>query len=105
LPTPSSFDGNVDFFNLLIEHCPNSSFSDLAGPVFRTDDLMNLFRNAVIPSTSSRPKSPPPRSGMHHDFAVGPFTLVSINISLGGGRPPPDYGPYQGPTSGRGRRY
>ncbi|KAF8966026.1 hypothetical protein BDZ97DRAFT_1917734 [Flammula alnicola] len=64
LPTPSSFDG----------------------PVFRTDDLMNLFRNAVIPSTSGRPKSPPPpRSG--------------------GGRPPPDYGPYQGPTGGRGRRY
>ncbi|KAF9530907.1 hypothetical protein CPB83DRAFT_919848 [Crepidotus variabilis] len=39
LPAPQSFDG----------------------PVFRTDDLMNLFRNAVIPSTSaSRPKSPPP---------------------------------------------
>ncbi|KAF8905733.1 hypothetical protein CPB84DRAFT_1844737 [Gymnopilus junonius] len=63
LPGPNSFDG----------------------PVFRTDDLMNLFRNAVIPSTSARPKSPPP----------GP----------GRGRPPPDYGPYQGPNSGRGRRY
>ncbi|KIM42654.1 hypothetical protein M413DRAFT_444338 [Hebeloma cylindrosporum] len=65
LPTPSSFDG----------------------PVFRTDDLMNLFRNAVIPSTS-RPKSPPPPPR-----------------SVGGGRPPPDYGPYQGPNTGRGRRY
>ncbi|TFK35087.1 hypothetical protein BDQ12DRAFT_706778 [Crucibulum laeve] len=66
LPSPASFDG----------------------PVFRTDDLMNLFRNAVIPS-SNRAKSPtpaaPPRSG---------------------GRPPPDYGPYQGPGGGRaGRRY
>ncbi|PPQ72015.1 hypothetical protein CVT26_007975 [Gymnopilus dilepis] len=63
LPSPAAFDG----------------------PVFRTDDLMNLFRNAVIPSTSSRPKSPPP----------GPAR----------GRPPPDYGPYQGPGGGRGRRY
>ncbi|KAG6841341.1 hypothetical protein C0991_012166 [Blastosporella zonata] len=66
LPTPASFDG----------------------PVFRTEDLMNLFRNAVIPS--SRPKSPPP-----------PPTPPRS-----GGRPPPDYGPYQGPGGGRtGRRY
>ncbi|KAH9483272.1 mRNA 3'-end-processing protein RNA14 [Psilocybe cubensis] len=69
LPTASSFDG----------------------PVFRTDDLMNLLRTAVIPSATSRPKSPhghPPLRG-------------------GGGRPPPDYGPYQGPNSGGGgrRRY
>jgi cleavage stimulation factor subunit 3 len=57
------------------------------GPVFRTDDLMMLFRNAVIPS-STRVRSPPP----------GP--------PRGGGRPPPDYGPYQGPGGGRGgRRY
>jgi len=65
LPGPSAFDG----------------------PVFRTDDLMMVFRNAVIPS-STRPRSPPP----------GP--------PRGGGRPPPDYGPYQGPGGGRGgRRY
>jgi cleavage stimulation factor subunit 3 len=64
--------------------------------VFRTDDLLNLFRNAVIPSMSStsRAKSPP-RSGQSSSPYKG-----------GGGRPPPDYGPYQGPTSGRGgRRY
>jgi len=64
LPNPSSFDG----------------------PVFRTDDLMNLFRNAVIPSSNrskSPPPPPPPRSG----------------------RPPPDYGPYQGPNSVPRRRY
>ncbi|KIK71023.1 hypothetical protein GYMLUDRAFT_33130 [Collybiopsis luxurians FD-317 M1] len=60
LPAPSAFDG----------------------PVFRTDDLINLFKNAVIPSTT-KPKSPPPRSA---------------------GRPPPDYGPYQGPNSNPGRR-
>ncbi|KAG6887539.1 hypothetical protein C0995_014547 [Termitomyces sp. Mi166 len=66
LPTPTSFDG----------------------PVFRTDDLMNLFRNAVIPS-SGRSKSPPPPTPPRS-----------------GGRPPPDYGPYQGPGGGRtGRRY
>ncbi|KAF8075815.1 hypothetical protein FPV67DRAFT_1469355 [Lyophyllum atratum] len=58
------------------------------GPVFRTEDLMNLFRNAVIPS-SGRLKSPP-----------------APTPPRGGGRPPPDYGPYQGPGGGRpGRRY
>ncbi|EGO01439.1 hypothetical protein SERLA73DRAFT_166004 [Serpula lacrymans var. lacrymans S7.3] len=63
LPTPSSFDG----------------------PVFRTDDLMMLFRNAVIPSSTRRPSPPPvPRTS---------------------GRPPPDYGPYQGPGGRGGRRY
>ncbi|KAI8984849.1 hypothetical protein BD414DRAFT_489442 [Trametes punicea] len=65
LPTASSFDG----------------------PVFRTDDLMQVFRNAVIPSSSSvRARSPPaaPRPG---------------------GRPPPDYGPYQGPGGGRRGRW
>ncbi|KAH7881852.1 hypothetical protein F5I97DRAFT_1818069 [Phlebopus sp. FC_14] len=66
LPNPASFDG----------------------PVFRTDDLMMLFRNAVIPSATRRatppPPPPPPR---------------------GGGRPPPDYGPYQGPGGRGGRRY
>ncbi|TFY78801.1 hypothetical protein EWM64_g5207 [Hericium alpestre] len=62
LPAPSTFDG----------------------PVFRTDDLMQVFRNAVIPS-STRGRSPPPPP-------------------RGGGRPPPDYGPYQGPGGGR-RRY
>jgi len=56
------------------------------GPVFRTDDLMQVFRNAVIPSstTASRARSPPPPP-------------------RAGGRPPPDYGPYQGP--GRRGRY
>ncbi|KAI0002909.1 hypothetical protein BJV74DRAFT_814041 [Russula compacta] len=65
LPGPSAFDG----------------------PVFRTDDLMQVFRGAVIPSVTGRSRSPPapPRAG-------------------GGGRPPPDYGPYQGPGGGR-RRY
>ncbi|KAI0052667.1 Suf-domain-containing protein [Auriscalpium vulgare] len=64
LPTPGSFDG----------------------PVFRTDDLMQVFRNAVIPSVTGRARSPPPPP------------------PRAGGRPPPDYGPYQGPGSGR-RRY
>ncbi|ETW84749.1 hypothetical protein HETIRDRAFT_473483 [Heterobasidion irregulare TC 32-1] len=64
LPMPASFDG----------------------PIFRTDDLMQLFRNAVIPSVSGRARSPPPPP------------------RGGAGRPPPDYGPYQGPGSGK-RRY
>ncbi|GLB33223.1 putative suf-domain-containing protein [Lyophyllum shimeji] len=63
---------------------PTASAFD--GPVFRTEDLMNLFRNAVIPSSGrkSPPAPTPPRSG---------------------GRPPPDYGPYQGPGGRTGRRY
>ncbi|KAF8720570.1 hypothetical protein AX14_010937 [Amanita brunnescens Koide BX004] len=76
-----------------IGELPSATYFD--GPVFRTDDLMNLFRNAIIPSSSSlgtaagaRPKSPPP-------------------IPPPRGRPPPDYSPYQGPGGGggRGRRY
>ncbi|KZT01729.1 Suf-domain-containing protein [Laetiporus sulphureus 93-53] len=59
------------------------------GPIFRTDDLMQVFRNVVIPSTSSvsrvRTPAPPPRAG-----------------KLRGG-PPPDYGPYQ--RSGRRGRF
>ncbi|KAF7354683.1 mRNA 3'-end-processing protein RNA14 [Mycena sanguinolenta] len=59
------------------------------GPIFNTDNLMETLRTAVIPSSSNRSRSPPPppRSA---------------------GRPPPDYGPYQGPQSGPprgGRRY
>ena len=71
--------------------------------MFRTDDLLNLFRNAVIPSMTTRAKSPL-RGGQSN-------TLSSQSFSKGGGgggggRPPPDYGPYQGPNSGRGgRRY
>ncbi|KAF8173783.1 hypothetical protein K438DRAFT_1610401 [Mycena galopus ATCC 62051] len=59
------------------------------GPVFNTDNLMDTLRTAVIPSSSNRVRSPPPP----------PRTA---------GRPPPDYGPYQGPQSGPprgGRRY
>jgi hypothetical protein len=43
-------------------HSPSkSSHTGNLGPVFRTDDLMMLFRNAVIPSTSGgiKPRSPP----------------------------------------------
>lgn len=48
------------------------------GPVFRTDDLMQLLRNAVIPGSTSRVRSPPPPPRQT--------------------RPPPDYGPYRGPN-------
>ena len=72
----------------------------LIGPVFRTDDLLNLFRNAVIPSMSTSRAKSPPRSGQSSSPYKGG------GGGGGGGRPPPDYGPYQGPNSGRGgRRY
>ncbi|KAG8882441.1 mRNA 3'-end-processing protein rna14 [Tulasnella sp. 331] len=54
------------------------------GPRFRTEDLMHLFKTAnglPTPPDPRRSRSPPPRAG----------------------RPPPDYGPYQGPGGGGGR--
>ncbi|KAI0689097.1 hypothetical protein BC835DRAFT_1549432 [Cytidiella melzeri] len=70
-----------------ISQLPMTSSFD--GPVFRTDDLMQVFRGAVIPSsTGIRARSPPPPSAMR-----------------GSGRPPPDYSPYQGPGGGRRGRY
>ncbi|KAL5512152.1 hypothetical protein ACEPAG_3673 [Sanghuangporus baumii] len=69
--------------NWFISQLPPSNSFD--GPVFRTDDLMQLFRNAVIPgSNTARERSPPP-----------PPRQTC---------PPPDYGPYRGPN-GRGGRY
>ncbi|CAE6448515.1 unnamed protein product [Rhizoctonia solani] len=49
------------------------------GPVFRTDDLLTLFKNVSLPS-----RSPPP-------------SRMRSRSPPRGGRPPPDYGPYQGP--------
>ncbi|KAL0575471.1 mRNA 3'-end-processing protein rna14 [Marasmius crinis-equi] len=69
-----------------ISQLPDKSTFD--GPVFRTDDLMSLLRNAVIPSSSNRPRASSP----------------SAPSRSSGGRPPPDYGPYQGPNSARGGR-
>ncbi|KAE9411113.1 Suf-domain-containing protein [Gymnopus androsaceus JB14] len=73
LPAPSAFDGKRLYF--------------AASPVFRTDDLLNLFKTAVIPSTT-RPKSP----------------TQSAPPSRTAGRPPPDYSPYQGPNVNSARR-
>ena len=65
---------------------------------------MNLFRNAVIPSSNrskSPPPPPPPRSGAYSNLADEiQYTDVVLT-----GRPPPDYGPYQGPNSAPRRRY
>ncbi|KZP00685.1 Suf-domain-containing protein [Calocera viscosa TUFC12733] len=76
---------------VLLGKLPSASVFD--GPVFRTDDLMQVFRNSVIPGAQMlpgpappRPRSPPAQRG-------------------GGGRPPPDYGPYRGPNSGPRGRY
>lgn len=74
----------VSFFTAA--RCVSALSQSKPGPIFRNDDLMQVFRNAVIPSsTGIRPRSPPP--------------------ARGGGRPPPDYSPYQGPNSGRRGRY
>lgn len=62
LPEPSKFDGraqpHVHCLPLVLSPvCP------VTGPVFRTDDLLQVFRNAVIPNVN-RPRSPtipPPR--------------------------------------------
>ncbi|KAJ6579583.1 Suf-domain-containing protein [Mycena vulgaris] len=70
----------IDWF---IRQLPPASTFD--GPVFNTENLMDKLRAATIPSSSTRASGPrahspppPPRSA---------------------GRPPPDYGPYQGPGS------
>lgn len=102
LPAPSAFDGVLRhvFVVVLILIYPRCC----AGPVFRTDDLMQVFRTAVIPATSnararSPPPPPPPRAGL----VMSHRCLAPILMSSPGGRPPPDYGPYQGP--GRRGRY
>ncbi|KAH7918139.1 Suf-domain-containing protein [Leucogyrophana mollusca] len=62
------------------------SVSSFDGPIFRTDDLMMLFRDVVIPSATRKATPPPPPRGA--------------------GRQPPGYGLYRGPGGGRGgRRY
>ncbi len=65
LPAANTFDGECHASWI----CTNSvlTAAGFPGPVFRTDDLMQLFRTAVIPSISSaRARSPPPapRPGM-----------------------------------------
>jgi cleavage stimulation factor subunit 3 len=70
LPGPDVFDGLLlhhQSFHTLLE----SSDQVLVGPVFRTDDLMQVFRGAVIPSVTGRSRSPPPappRAGERHLF-------------------------------------
>ncbi|KAJ7079652.1 hypothetical protein C8R43DRAFT_1245229 [Mycena crocata] len=74
--------------NWFIQQLPPPTTFD--GPVFNTENLMDKSRTAVIPSSSARARSPPPQPPPRSS-----------------GRPPPDYGPYQGPQSmprgGRGR--
>ncbi len=64
LPAPNSFDGSSSFQRCCCGRGADDAFG-CAGPVFRTDDLMQVFRSAVIPSSSGKPRSPPPppRSG------------------------------------------
>lgn len=57
LPPPSAFDGTYSQFTITLLQVIDSHL----GPVFRTDDLMQVFRNAMIPSsTGIRARSPPP---------------------------------------------
>jgi hypothetical protein len=87
-------------FTLFLE----SSDPVVVGPVFRTDDLMQVFRGAVIPSATGRSRSPPPApraAGECHYYFPDSSRCLTTQV---GGRPPPDYGPYQGPGGVR-RRY
>jgi cleavage stimulation factor subunit 3 len=74
------------------------------GPVFRTDDLMMLLRNAVIPS-ATRSRTPPPASPVRGGNVLFFLHKIIVFDSPQLGRPPPDYGPYQGPGGRPGRRY
>ncbi|EAU82402.2 mRNA 3'-end-processing protein RNA14 [Coprinopsis cinerea okayama7 len=86
---------------------PAASFD---GPIFKTDDLMKAFKQAQIPAAAPAgghggPAAPmgPPHSTAGRNRSPAP----TYPQHRGGGRPPPDYGPYQGPGGGRaaGRRY
>ena len=58
-----------------------ADFASRLGPIFRTDDLMQLFRNAVIPSVSGRARSPPPPPRGGGSFLTawpGIFSLILI---------------------------
>ncbi|KAF6748569.1 hypothetical protein DFP72DRAFT_1034925 [Ephemerocybe angulata] len=75
------------------------------GPVFKTDDLMKCFKQAIIPSSvGAGPNGAPPPRARTPPPPPGP---TNYSQHRGGGRPPPDYGPYTGPGGGggRGRRY
>jgi cleavage stimulation factor subunit 3 len=68
---------------------------------------MQVFRGAVIPSMTGRSRSPPalpPKASEQHFFPMSLCVVCGLITQPGGGRPPPDYGPYQGPGGGR-RRY
>lgn len=90
LPPAGAFDGACSHScsTLRLERCNYMCLCTdydpltLIGPVFRTDDLMQVFRNAVIPSSTGIRARSPPRAG---------------------GRPPPDYSPYTGPGGGQRR--
>lgn len=83
------------------------------GPKFRADDLMQLLRTANLPTPhagpgdSRRSRSPPPRGTYRMSVRWSDDVTDVARLSHPtGGRPPPDYGPYQGPGGGRGgRRY
>jgi len=66
LPGPGVFDGPL-LFSIVNTFFWNSDHVNV-GPVFRTDDLMQVFRGAVIPSVTGRSRSPPPapRAGECH---------------------------------------
>ncbi|TFK28593.1 mRNA 3'-end-processing protein RNA14 [Coprinopsis marcescibilis] len=72
------------------------------GPVFKTDDLMKCFKQAVIPTGGAIPAGPP-GGGQHPPRNRSPAHHSGYQQhGRGGGRPPPDYGPYQGPGVGAG---
>jgi len=80
---------------VLIGKLPSAAAFD--GPVFRTDDLMQVFRNSVIPGGQMLPGPGPAPPRARSPPPPPPHR--------GGGRPPPDYGPYRGPNSGPRGRY
>ena len=111
---PLSFHGSLAHFQVrassmvccfipIVSRFLWSSDHVAVGPVFRTDDLMQVFRGAVIPSVTGRSRSPPPapRASECQYYFSDSLRYLTTQV---GGRPPPDYGPYQGPGGPR-RRY
>lgn len=55
LPAPHSFDGSSP----VVGTAGYSAHSRFTGPVFRIDDLMQIFRNAVVPGAPGAASAPP----------------------------------------------
>lgn len=61
----------------IVVSCRSQALAPVLGPVFRTDDLLQVFRNAVIPNVN-RPRSP---TGLPPRCTVSNFPCLEIALT------------------------